>query len=163
MSEYKPGAFALVQKNGGEWHRAMFAEDGEWICRHGINCRPDDVRPLVVLDLEDREQTARLADLFCEARWCHTKSGDSDECDPLTRSAMREALAAFVKPPKPAEPTGLGAVVEDENGDKWVRWCQQHRSGRVWKHSFATGEYHSYADIAAVRVLSEGVTDVRAD
>ena len=57
-------------------------------------------------------------------------------------------------PPKPAEPMGLGAVVEDTDGEPWVRvggrlpWFDGRRIVRaIW------------GDLDAVRVLSEGVTD----
>jgi hypothetical protein len=67
---------------------------------------------------------------------------------------MTDALREFadLKPPKPEEPTGLGAVVQDAGGRKWTN---THRI-RAWYHS-DLGPY-VYADIDAVRVLSEGVT-----
>lgn len=84
------------------------------------------------------------------------------EC--LRRNPAPVQLREFAKP-KPDEPTGLGAVVEDAEGVKWVRlgrpgddptaddwrragWTSGDESERVW---------HFYADIDAVKVLSEGV------
>lgn len=181
--EWKPGDVAAIQTrviadDGGVAVRVKsHVLTGEpvwmWIVNGGVP-RADgglvrdesvtDARPLVVIDPEDREQTARLADLFCEARWCHTAAGDSDECDPLTRSAMREALAAFANPtpPKPPEPTGLGAVVEDASGHRWVRagLGVAGADATPWQGVYpGPVERRHWRDIAAVRVLSEGVSD----
>jgi hypothetical protein len=78
--------------------------------------------------------------------------------DALAEDADRLALIATAlesatKPPKPAEPTGLGAVVEDAAGQQWVRitnpnqtpWMRGGSFPRQWRH------------IDAVKVLSEGV------
>lgn len=66
-------------------------------------------------------------------------------------------------PPKPAEPTGLGAVVEDKAGRTWVRteavssdtelspWCPS------WGVHGDDAQPACYADLDAVRVLSVGV------
>jgi hypothetical protein len=122
---------------------------------HGVSGKPDPTdRPLVVIDPEDAEQVNRLADAFCFARWSHIDG--SEECDPLTRSSMRAALREFANPtpPKPDEPSGLGAVVEDADGHQWARamddaapWCRRDGGARWagWKY------------VDAVRVLSEGV------
>jgi len=69
-------------------------------------------------------------------------------------ASLIEQIEAQTKPPKPAEPTGLGAVVEDSEGFRWVRndapiepsWRCDHRGWQTW------------AKVDAVRVLSEGVT-----
>jgi hypothetical protein len=56
-------------------------------------------------------------------------------------------IEAQLPKPKPPEPTGLGAVVEDAGGGRWVRrqgmWCS----------------FNDYADLDVVRVLTEGVTE----
>lgn len=115
-----------------------------------------EVRPLVVIDPEDVDETSGLADLFCDARWSHIEG--SDECDPLTRASMREALARFAngersKYPKPDEPTGLGAVVEDTDGNRWVRVNATHFAGESSPMNRLT-----YGEIDAVRVLTKGVS-----
>ncbi len=70
-----------------------------------------DARPLLVIDpyAETPDPLLdQLADEFCLARWDH--QGVDTECDPLTRSSMREAARLVLSPPL-AEP-GLLAVVE---------------------------------------------------
>ena len=107
-------------------------------------------RPLVVIDPEDREQVERLA------RICHDLDGvELDNPEPMTTRglAMRQALRSLIAPPKPPEPTGLGAVVEDEDGEAWVRYARQH-STAPWVNGTTSVEWE---DIAAVRILSEGV------
>lgn len=57
-------------------------------------------------------------------------------------------------PPKPDEPTGLGAVVESARGKKYVR------AGDGWLPETVLGMFRNPIDwdeISAVRVLSEGV------
>lgn len=59
--------------------------------------------------------------------------------------------------PKPAEPQGLGAVVEDARGDFWVyTGLRNAKDGetRLWFRGSLPADY---ADIAAVKVLSEGI------
>lgn len=71
----------------------------------------------------------------------------------MTFDGLIEQIEAQTKvaPPKPDEPTGLGAVVEDEDGLTWVR---RHPAGPAWVNGYQ--RWAAYADIAAVRVLSEG-------
>lgn len=109
--------------------------------------------PVVVIDPEDREQVERLVGVFSSQRdwWADTRRQRSN--------AMQAALREFAnpKPPKPEEPTGLGAVVEDV-GDVWIKtetegagWCPSGGSGTV--------RYRCWGDFSpAVRVLSDGLT-----
>ena len=58
---------------------------------------------------------------------------------------------------KPEEPTGLDAVVEDADGLKWVRWTRSLDPGiKPWRPVGVVGWRRDFADVAAVRVLSEG-------
>lgn len=100
--------------------------------------------PVVVIDPENREQVTRLADLF-ETTLCSRPVVDR------MRDSLRRSLIA---PPKPPEPTGLGAVVEDAEGRFWVHTV---RGNNPWTDT-VQGTWRKYADLAAVRVLSEGVT-----
>lgn len=75
---------------------------------------------------------------------------------------VEQAMRDFT-PPKPEEPTGLGAVVEDDKGDRWVR-VGGNLDGipRPWAEHGNIADLRDwvrYADIAAVAVLSEGVRD----
>lgn len=123
----------------------------------------DALASLVVIDPESPGDVARLADAFCNARWSHLPG--SDECDPLTRSSMQAALREFAtpKPPKPDEPQGLGAVVEDADGTPWVRIENRPNiTGQVWASAFSRkrpdrSDTAAWSDIDVVRILHEGV------
>jgi hypothetical protein len=155
VSEFKPGDVAMITAyNQPEPYRAYY--DGKTWRECDGNCFcvdvPMSVRPLVVIDPEDREQVERLMDPLRRMVFAPHACGAMD--------CLTTALREFAKPtpPKPAEPLGLGAVVEDAEGLRWV-----HYLGRVgWKWC-GSGPDHDgvreYADIDAVRVLSEGVTD----
>lgn len=110
------------------------------------------VRPLVVIDPEDREQVERL--------WRHyVETAAVNRTDAL-QAALREF--ANPTPPKPEEPTGLGAVVEDERGRRFTRY---HATGVTLEPQPWALEAdddcieirYGWADISAVRILSEGV------
>ena len=103
--------------------------------------RRADVRPLVVIDPEDRDQVERLADLFG-----------------VFPGVAARHLREFANPtlPKPAEPQGLGAVVEDAKSCLWVR--SDLDEDFPWTAVGQPDELHGYREIAAVSILSEGVT-----
>lgn len=112
----------------------------------GVSGVPADTdRPLVVIDPEDAEQIKRLVTLFNQTG---TPLGK------VFNERLTIALREFANPtpPKPEEPTGLGAVVED---DKGRRWTNTHEV-LAWRPQ--DGRPRRYTDISAVRVLSEGVT-----
>lgn len=110
-------------------------------------------RPLVVIDPEDSEQVQTFALALKAAALEHDSDGAY-----FTHIASN-ALRSLIAPPKPEEPTGLGAVVEDADGDRWVH-VGPGESFPVWAPADvkAGRTATSYADIAAVKVLSEGVT-----
>lgn len=113
-----------------------------------------DIRRLVVIDPEDREQVERLANEYTR-QWCGTKA--IVETVDQIQAALREF--AQPQPVKPEEPTGLGAVVEDAAGEQYLR-CFGDPEYYVWrrKAGFDNTRY-KYAEIDVVRVLSEGVTE----
>lgn len=78
---------------------------------------------------------------------------------PAMCDAVREAMRSFT-PPKPDEPLGLGAVVEDDEGEKWVRAGISHRKADDWRcvEGHHVGYWSEWFNLNAVRVLSEGVT-----
>jgi len=157
--EWKPGDVAMVASETRAWRvfRTTDREGNEvWADATGP-LLPDDewvpnrtIRPLVVIDTEDREQVERLV-----AAWEAVENVALGPV-PMTVRQMRmqAALRSLIAPPKPPEPTGLGAVVEDESGRKWIR------------HSNTPGSFpwiaeglgvEGWSNIAAVRILSEGV------
>lgn len=74
-------------------------------------------------------------------------------------SIVREALRQFLipPPPKPEEPLGVGALVEDRAGVQWLRVTSGPT--RAWAPLGSVrifDRWRDYADIAVVRVLEEG-------
>ena len=125
--EFKPGDVALFRFSSGD-ERGMW--DGRlWMVTGGKSRSANYVaaRPLIVIDPEDAESVARLTRAFANPR-----------------------------PPKPEEPTGLGAVVEDAEGARWTRSIVGGNVTPTWSESLS-GARRVYGDIGAVRVLSEGV------
>jgi hypothetical protein len=97
-----------------------------------------DPRPLVVIDPEDREQVERLG-------------GGTGH---VNVNWLQDRLRAFADP-KPEEPTGLGAVVECDDGATFVRVGLT--IANPWVRA-GFGTYHRWSEIDATAcVLSEGV------
>lgn len=113
-------------------------------------------RPLVVIDPEDREQVrVTLAKIWMALE----EAAESDKKKPQwSVSAMQAALRSLIADPKPDEPQGLGAVVEDAGGNCWIRHGDGPAAWMLAGASPSNRDTYQYADIAAVRVLSEGVT-----
>jgi hypothetical protein len=106
--------------------------------------------------LVDETSPARLAD---QDKWQHNSS-----CAQIRRviAQIREQMPK----PKPAEPTGLGAVVEDAEGMHWIK-IDEHAACNDWTKIGAPSHDDPeqakggsvrwfYDQIDAVRVLSEG-------
>lgn len=158
MTEWSTGDVGLTAK-GRLALRRDDTPDG-WIDSQGAPWSnrkfPNNVRPLVVIDPEDREAVERLLEFLHRAE---DSAHPAAYCGSFTcrTDSLREALREFAnpKPPKPDEPLGLGAVVEDVVGNRWVRTIEAHipwylndSGGDVWR---------DYDAILAVKVLSEGV------
>jgi len=180
--EWKPGDVAMVSLFDGEEVRAIrvarcpmcrrHGDSPHWHCgsEHGGNLpssKDADARPLVVLDPEDREEVERLMDTYM---------GQFDSYPPSTTEAdhMQAALRELANPtpPKPDEPMGLGAVVEGVCGcSRDARRFVRDPDARDFnlppkRNGMADGSevpwvsrcgHHGYAEIDAVKVLSEGV------
>jgi hypothetical protein len=149
--EFKPGDVGTWQGAGDVRVIAVMSHRGEWngVDEHGstyTNRTKPLARPLVVIDPEDAEQIKRL--IACVETVCgRTATGRA-------YSDMQAALREFADP-KPEEPTGLGAVVEDANADLWVHSCQGGRA--QWMRRNNPSAWREWSEIDAVRVLSEGV------
>jgi hypothetical protein len=153
--EWKPGDVAMVRYIDGGVEPSMLTYRHGWVSM--VDGRGDGrdepvtpLRPLVIIDAEDREQVERLTKAYHERRRQITDDTASD---------MQAALREFANPtpPKPEEPTGLGAVV-CYDGSPWVglghgRWLEVPEDRRVEPRRRLWSEFH-----ADVRVLSEGVT-----
>ena len=158
---WKPGDIAVSTRWG---YRSIFVaacpnhsrRDGMgcWHNESGYSDSEDSPRrPLVVIDPEDREQVERLTAFVVDLlhAWPKPKGVGPD--------AMQAALREFANPtpPKPDEPTGLGAVVEDEGGDRWVKFADSEADGRNW--AGGNGDHNrNWSEINVVEVLSEGVS-----
>lgn len=168
--EWKPGDVALVCNEFGVWNVAICTLRVGYIgygWRFGVadmwmRVGEHEARPLAVIDPEDRRQVERLRDLADIAY--REQNGDHGDID-ISRgrgergNAFQAALREFAdpKPPKPDEPTGLGAVVESEDGRRWVR-SKDITTVCHWKPS-AGGRRVRWSDLPHVRVLSEGVAE----
>lgn len=108
-----------------------------------------ELRPLAVIDPEDREQADRLFRL-----WCDSLGGPAmgEQVD-----AMQAALRDFANPTAP-EPRNDGALIECDYDGKHGRAV---RLGGSWTfYGDALRDSGAiYEDFTNVRVLSEGVTD----
>jgi hypothetical protein len=120
----------------------------------------------VVIDPEDAEQVERLAEALDVAfrkvdpeGWANANEGTDEEGEAIVRAALREF--ARPTPPKPEEPTGLGAVVEDAEGEVWVRLPDPPDADwnldKPWRGGAGFGTRRHWQIVDAVRVLSEGV------
>lgn len=139
---WKPGDVAVISvPNRDVFHRAFF--DGEtWReCGGGYYFSfdtPTSVRPLIVVDPEGRDVNRLVIRLGTRYKG--------------STRLMRETLRDLHTDPPPEEPEGLGAVVEDARGQRWVR---TDYADHQWLNH--TAGISAWADIAAVKVLSEGV------
>jgi hypothetical protein len=164
MSEYKPGALVsafvptrsrrhvLVHVGADDWPWRILDSDFGTVLAlaNGIGAdNVTDIRPLVVIDPEDREQVERLSVALGGDHY-YGSTG-------ILQAALRE----FANP-KPPEPTGLGAVVEDARGVRWVRTESAKGITNPWSAALHEKEpdtvrQFAYVDINVVKVLSEGV------
>lgn len=158
--EWKPGDLAMVSTHVGD-RRAMRDRCDGWTDIEGA-CWSDErpARPLVVIDPEDREQVEALcrciADTGVAWDWERRSIANRERAVEGVAVALR-TLANPVT--KPEEPTGLGAVVEDADGEQWVRWSRDvDMKHAPWTRAEGGCDDAAYKDIAAVKVLSEGVT-----
>lgn len=161
MTTYAPGTVAMVSVRGGPLVRAF--RDGDpaisgwslservassvWVDEDLVT----DVRPLVVLDLEP----GIVATLNDAERLMVPGQPNA-----IRLARLREQIEAQTRPPRIPEPLGLGAVVEDDEGRRWVRY-PRHGGGTPWLWSDASENVKhlsAWSAINAVKVLSGGVS-----
>ena len=120
-----------------------------------------EARPLVVIDpvsITGPDETGEDGDPLVEIASCLRRLAEGDAWEGSYRRRVAERLAEVFDPsppPKPAEPLGLGAVVESAEGLRWTR----AGSSAIYGNWLGTGSKTCvhYAAVPAVRVLSEGV------
>lgn len=147
----------LARFDGG-WTRLDNPDDN---VHDGSRYEPADPRPLVVIDPEDRAAVERLRDLWDDAHLDQQGHRPSPTHKGARGNALQAALRSLIADPKPEEPTGLGAVVEDERGRYYTRYDLRDPQPWWWNSRNPDDPVvrrFAYADLAAVKVLSEGVT-----
>ncbi len=157
-AEYEPGTVAVATVRGEPNVRVMRRDDRIWMAPttiSGANVHHDhevtDVRPLVVLDLDETDREVL-------PKWLRRNA----DLDGLARDVARQVEEQVTaqdraRYPKPEEPSGLGAVVKDRAGTRWVRRCTCHLDpARDWSPC-GEDRLHRYDEIDAVEVLSKGV------
>ncbi len=124
--------------------------------RRYVECDRYKCPVVVVIYPDDRAQVEALANEYAALSSGFAELQDEPWTLPAMR--MRQALRALAnpRPPKPDEPTGLGAVVEAINDNYFVR-VNGDEMGWARSGKNADACLYVWADIAAVRVLSEGV------
>lgn len=149
--EWEPGDVALVRNEHGVWNRAICSvkPNGD-VWQYGVADSTSplgaEARPLVVIDPGALDMDALL---WALDRW-YTWSSLTHE-----KAAIRVLFDQLAQPVKPTEPQGLGAVVEDAEGKRYIRTADTD-CRKPWSYANNYSD-HDWADIAAVKVLSEGV------
>jgi len=154
---WAPGTVAVATVQGVPNVRVFKLSEDEWahVVSLGAGIFPEisgdplvtDVRPLVVLDPEDRDQMVALHETLSGAVGL-TWHGWPE----LLRAVLTRYAEAQTKPPKPPEPRGRFAVVRDQNDSLWVRLNQTH-----WYSEVSPNNNQTYGEIDAVEVVREGL------
>ncbi len=151
MTGYPVGFVAEGMTPEGDRQRIMRSNHRGWYTAYGhwADSVVADIRPLVVLDLGAID----IPDFLDSLRG--GLGGDVAE-------NVADQIEGQTRPPKPAEPTGFGALVEDSNGHKFVRVAHPMDAvfeGRSWQRiggQLNAVRNFQWADIDVVGILSEG-------
>jgi hypothetical protein len=159
MNAYEPGTVAVATVKGVKGVRVVRGEGlfaDKWYANRPVagsdtsfyDAVVTDVRPLVVLDIEQAYGcwAEKRDPALIVARLRNTRS--------VAALAIADQIEEQTRPSKPEEPTGLGAVVEDEDGSVLVRLGD---SDHPWQVVEGGSRWHWDA-IDVARVVSEGVT-----
>ncbi len=157
--EWKPGDVAALQHvtNGdftpalrvkGGWRCAKF--DDDQLHPDGAQQHLKSLRPLLVIDPEDREQALRLALAYCMT-WTDNPRPETSAVQKAA-DQLQVALRSLLAPPRPDEPKQIAAVVQDFAG-VWVRtdgpnnrpWQSNDETRGKWSHiADPTVLHHGY-------------------
>lgn len=150
---YAGGQFAVVTVRGQQ-HNAVRDSSGAWLVGDIEDLRILDdgdglvtvVQLMPTLDMRDQRTLTRFRELLGE------------EAVKTTNRAVARALVALT--PRPPEPVGLGAVVVDLDGKRWLRDGMDADDGKAWFWApDATGkgwERRQYDEIQVLEVRSIG-------
>lgn len=148
MSAYEPGQVAILSI-GGESVRGIVRDD-EWMIvghrfyrsiRVGNGTLIQDVRPLVVLDLDDWEHKIELL----------RQDGS------ISLREIADAIEAQTKKPRMNEPGRYG-VVRDVHGYDWVRSGTIPYTSREWVNQ-ENGRSADWADIERPTWVRDGIEE----
>ena len=78
--------------------------------------------------------------------------------DYATHNDLADQIEAQLPKPKPEEPKGLGAVVLDRTGMRWVRFTTFAVADGCHWAADGSATNATYREIDVVEILSEGVT-----
>jgi hypothetical protein len=156
MSTYEPGQPCIATVKGQQGIRVMrsarastnglvwassVAVDGNWWF---TEAEVTNVRPLVVLDLDDFAWAAKVLR--------NPGLGAMD-----TRARIADQIEQQTKPPRIPEPVGLGAVIEDENGHQWVRMGSGPAPWMLAGASPDNRDTYAWSSLSPARALSVGI------
>lgn len=151
MSKIEPGQMAMIRYEGREYaaHRGIndwryFDPATRSLVTTYRNEAVTVVRPLVVIDPDEEATASRLLESLDGMSFATHACG--------ARSCLQAALRSLIAPPKPAEPQGLGAVVEDASG---LRWVLVYEKG-LWQSRQDANSRSTWEGVDAVRILSAG-------
>lgn len=133
--------------------RVVLSADGWLWATTGMRCidQAQEIKPLAVIDPESDDDMDRLMKCFATL-----PSGVQG------RDRVQAALREYASPkqPKPDQPTGLGAVVEDDKGKLWVYVPAGQDDLFPWLSAGPNGdgEWQTWSNVDAVRVLDHGLS-----
>jgi hypothetical protein len=106
---------------------------------------------LLVIDVDDDEQMARLARCYLDAN-----AGVANTAS-MVKIRLVNALREFARPepPKPEEPKLRWARVLDDKGREWCRTEWDDGLNKPWQHE---GIHAHWQAVDVVRILSPGVS-----
>lgn len=162
MTDWKPGDLALATVRGvpdvlvtyrGDqygWPWQRIADENVLKASEVTDVRPAKAVPAdaVVIELDDGF-LAGWSELLVSLRMLRER-GDLR----LTLDSLIRQIEAQLPPPRPEEPTGLGAVVEAMAYTDEVRNFVRREGVRPWVD--ATGSGHEWPELREVIVRSEG-------
>ena len=124
MTDFKPGDVAILPANLSEPHTVFMTSngwvDGDGDPRRGLDFFANQIRSLVVIDPEDREQVGDLVNAYRgQPKWYSATARESVDC---MQAALREF--ATPTPPRIDEPGTWGVVeascIHTANRFQWV-------------------------------------------
>ena len=165
--EWKPGDVAMVTDARGRTGLAMkgvrgwdFTPSGSPLNAYSGESEPIEAHPMIVIDPRSMTWDGRIPTAEEFTAWAEAIGAGEFETGILrVADALRDLPAPITPDLKPEEPKGLGAVVEDADGNRWVRVDDpSHSWVKSLRDEGAYTQRERWDTLAAVRVLSEGVT-----